>query len=429
MAASERHESFRSPRGVPARPTAKINRSHQAPEGPRKVIPRHVAACQHSPDTRERWWIYTWKREAPEVQQRVPYCCESWRCEECRRHEAAVLFARMKQATGKLDPRGWCLLVLTLDRDGHYGGKPWRDPDQAYGAMGELSRKALAAIGRIWGDETRLEHCGGRSKTVRTVRTLGNKWCAVVEAHRSGWPHLNVVLWCPELAEHLRNEEAARLDDPDIANAVALARDAWRNKEPVPHDVRELARKATVIGGQLGALIEAAGWGKQSTAEAARDIDSVTGYIVKLAGLHEGSIGELAKFCQAPLNAKERFRRFRCGRGFLPPRIKDPAVTGCLVRRRRVGHRAKELWRGCSSEWEVYAVNAPTSPEQAVPIDRATQAELTLIDEEECQRSRNAGKLPAMPPIRVVLGGKLQHHTETSEHRAALRSRRMAGSG
>lgn len=340
-----------------------------------------------------------------------------------------MLFARMKQATAKLDPRGWCMLVLTLDRDGHYGGKPWRDPDQAYGAMGELSRKALASIGKVWGDEIRLEYRGGRNKVVVPVRTIGNKWCAVVEAHRSGWPHLNVVLWCPELAEHLRNEEAARLEDPEIANAVALARDAWQNKEPVPHAVRELARKATVIGGKLGALIEAAGWGKQSTAECARDIDAVTGYMVKLAGLHEGSIGELAKFCQAPLNAKERFRRFRCGRGFLPPRIKDPEVTGCLVRRRRVGYRPKELWRGCSSEWEVYAVNAPKSPEQAEPIERATHAEMTLISEEETMLSRNGGKLPPMPPIRVALRGELEHHTETSERRSAMRSRSSAAAG
>lgn len=396
-----------------------------APDGPARVIPRHVAACVHSAERKERWFIWTWKKHQPDVQKRVPYCCGSWRCDVCRRHEAAVTFARMKQATAALDPEGWCMLVLTLDREGHFSGQqPWRTTDDAYADLGNMSRKALASIGEVWGDETRLKYTGGKNPKVLTVRTVGNKWVAVVEAHRSGWPHLNLVVWCPELAAHLKAENASRMADPEVANAVALARDAWRNKEPVPHAVRELARKATVIGGELGAILEAAGWGRQSTAEAARDIDAVTGYIVKLAGLHEGSVGELAKFTQAPLNAKERFRRLRSGRGFLPPRVTNPEVTGCLVRRRRAGYSRGSEWRGYSSEWEVYACNAPHDPEQHEPTERARNAELALIDEEEGLLSRNRGAIPAMPPLRYALAGKLEHHVVTSEHRAQQRARR-----
>lgn len=159
-----------------------------------RVIPRHVAACQHSPTEAERWFVWTWKVDSPEKQIRIPYSCNSWRCEVCRRHEAAVAFARIKQATEPLDPSGWCFLVLTLDRDGYFSGKPWADVNEAYRALGKMTRATLSRIGRTWGPETKLER-SGRSKTLRTVRALGNRWVAVVEAHRSGWPHVNLLVW------------------------------------------------------------------------------------------------------------------------------------------------------------------------------------------------------------------------------------------
>ena len=226
------------------------------------------------------------------------------------------------------------------------------------------------------------------------IRHVGNRYACVVEAHRSGWPHLNVLLWCPELADELRREHAARLDDPQIANAVALARDMWRQKQSVPHDVRELARKATLIGGELGELItrenrRGCGWGVQSTAEAARDVDAVLGYCVKLAGLHESSVGELAKVTQVPLNARERFRRFRTGKGFLPPRVSNPDVTGCLMRRRRAGYnpRAALAWPRPASG-KCYAMNASADPAQAAAVEAAARAEHALIAEEEAILSR-----------------------------------------
>jgi len=269
---------------------------------PPPVIPRHVAACQHSKECRERWFLWMWQRGNGSVQTRVPYNCNSWRCEVCRRFEAAVTFARIKEATAPLDPRGWCFLVLTLDREGYYSGKPWSDVTAAYRALGKMTRAVLQRIGATWGPETRLEG----KKRVRTVRKLGNRWVAVVEAHRSGWPHVNLMVWCPELAELLRSEHDARLEDPEIADAVHLSRDAWKHKEAVPEQVRAVARKASLLGGQLLELVSACGWGRQSTAEAARSSEAIAGYIVKLAGQHDASVGELAKITQAPLNAPER---------------------------------------------------------------------------------------------------------------------------
>lgn len=384
---------------------------------PARVIPRHVAACQHSPERGERWFVWTWKRESPQTQTRVQYSCNSWRCEVCRRHEAAVTFARIKQATAPLPAEGWCFLVLTLDRDGYYSGAPWADVNDAYRSLGKMTTATLKRIGATWGPDTRLEG----KKRKRTVRKLGNRWVAVVEAHRSGWPHVNLLVWCPELAAQLRREQDARLEDPEIADAVHLSREAWKRKEAVCERVRAVARKASLVGGVLVDLLEACGWGRQSTAEAARSSEAIAGYVVKLAGQHDAATGELAKITQAPLNAPERFRRLRSGKLFLPPRYHDPAITGCLLRRREHGERWK---RG-----SLHTMNPPKDPAQNEPTMRAARAELAIIREEEQIARRNRGKLPAMPPVRIAFRGKLEGHKETSERRAALQARELATAG
>jgi hypothetical protein len=343
-----------------------------------------------------------------------------------------VTFARFKQAVEAVEleqepgaPSGWCFLVLTLDREGYFSGKPWTDVNAAYAQLGALNRKVLERIGRAWGPETREEvrviQKGKRKgeTVVRYVRTLGNRWVSVVEAHRSGWPHVNLVFWCPELAALLRREQSDRLEEPEIADAVALAREAWKSRETVPSHVKELARRATLASGRVGDVIEASGWGRQSTAEAARDIEAVIGYGVKLAGLHDSSVGELAKVTQCPMNAPERFRRLRTGKGFFPPRESNPAVTGVLLRRRR----SRE------GDWEIQAVNAPKDEAQVDAVLRARDAEQQMIDEEERILSRNRGRLPAMPPMRLAIRGKLEGHKQTSERRSAVMERVKAAAG
>ena len=393
------------------------------------MIPRHVAACHHSPERNERWYVYAWNRANSATQVRIPYCCQSWRCPVCRRYEASVTFARIKQACEPLDPSGFVFLVLTLDQEGYQSGKPWENAKAAYKKLGALTRAALSRIGRNFGPESRLE-CSGRKRKPRVVRFLGNRWVSTVEAHRSGWPHVNVLLWCPELAAHLRQERAERLADPEVADAVALAQELWRQKEPIPAHVRELARKASVIGGPLRELLTDAGWGFQSTAEVPRDLEAVFGYLVKVAGLHEASVGELSKVTQLPLCADNRFRRLRAGRGFLPPRITNPNITGCLVRRRRAGYSHYARWRGASEDWEIDAVNPPKDPEQLPAVARARGAEFQLIREEEALLAKNRGKLPPMPPLRVVRLGELEpHRVTTAERWAALMQEAMAAAG
>jgi hypothetical protein len=343
----------------------------------------------------------------------------------CRRHEAAVTFTRIRDAVmapapdvlvvpfdahGRVhaepwleassdepaaDPKGWVFLVLTLDRNGYFSGSPWTDVNEAYRKIGRMTSKLLKRIGREYGAHTRLE-VSGRGGQQKTVRYLGNRWVAVVEAHRSGWPHVNIMLWCPELAEELEREQRERLEDPELADAVALARDAWKNKEPVPREIRERARRASLVGGRLAQMVTETGWGLQSTAERARDIEAVIGYGVKLAGLHDASVGELAKITQCPMNAPERFRRFRCGKGFLAPRHTDPSVTGCLVRRAR----------SAAGDWEIRAVNASSDERWVEPVMAAVRAELALIDYEERVQSLGVS-LPDRDALRVVVDGQL----------------------
>jgi hypothetical protein len=310
-----------------------------------------------------------------------------------------------------LDPRGFVFLVLTLDRQGTRSGRPWRDIDEAWGELGKMSTAVLKKIGATWGPDTRLQG----KKRKRSVRTLGNRWVATVEAHRTGWPHLNLIVWCPELAEHLEDDRAGRLEDPELADAVAEAQALWRDRKPVPAELRERARRAVVARGALLDIITDAGWGYQSTAERARNLEAVLAYGVKVAGLHESSMGELAKVTQCPLNAPSRFRRLRSGKGFLPPVLSNPEVTGCLLRRRME-----------CGQWKIQEVNPPQDETQIPALRMAVKAELALIREET---SRARRKLPPWPPLRRATRGVLDQHVATSEQERAVAARELAACG
>jgi len=361
--------------------------------GPEVVLPRHVRACQHSHDRRQRWFVWTWKRESPAVQTRVPYSCRSWRCPVCARHEAAVTFARIKQATERpeFESDGWCYFVLTLDRNGYFSGeRRWANVTEAYRELGQMSEKLLKRLRRAYPE-------------------LGSAWVAVVEAHRSGWPHLNLMVYCPELARELRTARASRLGATQ-REAAALA--------VLPRVVRERLqrqreREAVLLGGHLLDHAMECGWGRQSTAEGVRDTDALAGYIVKLAGQHDASVGELAKVTQAPLAAPERFRRLRSGKGFLPPRYKNPAVTGCLLRRRRAP----------SGEWEIGAVNKPRDPEQAEPVEQAIRAEQQTIEAEENELAQCRRLTPR--PVRIAVAGQLESDSDALERTWAAEVRAL----
>jgi hypothetical protein len=265
----------------------------RAPQAADPTLPKHVRECFHNGG--RRWALYVWKKFHPTTAYRLPFLSKSWRCSECARFEAAVTFARIRQAFAQLDPSGVVFVVLTLDRDGYFSGKPWADVATAHRGLSRMSRALLKRLNRL---------CKARGWT-----PIGSRWVAVVEAHRSGWPHVNFMLYCRELAAELERERLARLADGATARASVLLGD-------------ELLRHARETG-----------WGPQSTAERARSRDAVIGYITKLVGQAAKTTGELAKITQAPLSAPEGFRRLRAGKGFLPARHKNPGWTGTVVRR------------------------------------------------------------------------------------------------
>jgi len=265
------------------------------------VLPKHVKHCNGGAGSRS-WWLYTWRREDPSKKLRIPYNCSSWRCPHCARYEASVTFARIKAACEPLSSDGFVFLVLTLDREGYYSrnGGRWRNVTEAFKDIGKLSEKFLKRLRRF---HKRMGWA-----------PFASKWVATVEAHRTGWPHLNIVLHSPEMAEYLETDRASR------------ERRGFS------------ARDQVLVHDELRRCVVSAGWGPQSTAERGRSKDALAGYITKLAGVAGSTAGEVAKITQAPTQAPERFRRLRSGKNFLPPRIVDPEVTGTLVRRHHLVH-------------------------------------------------------------------------------------------
>lgn len=264
------------------------------------VVPKHVRHCSGT-GSRD-WAIYTWDPTNPALVTRSPYMCNSWRCRVCRRHEAAVTFARTKAAfegieehpdfpgNGGWDPTRLGFFVLTLDRNGWYSGRPWKNEREAYASLGSMARKFLKRLNR---------------KAVKEgVEPPGIRWTATVEAHKTGWPHYQLTIYLPpEWRDELPTEKGYRIGWSELTE--------------------EIRAHACAVG-----------WGKVSSFERARDAQAALGYLIGTAGKHEASIGELAKITQLPLNAPARFRRLRSGKNFLPPRWKG-SKTGTLIRRLR----------------------------------------------------------------------------------------------
>lgn len=316
-------------------------------EAPRKVLPRHVVLCQSNQGA-----IYTWQRENAERITRRPYRCLSWRHEgACARREAAVTFARMSEAFERdgFKANGWVFCVLTLDREGFYTGtKPWNDVQEAYRALSKQCRNFMARVRRL---------------CIRNGwRSPGSDWVATVEAHKSGWPHVNLVFYAPELADEL-----------EFGRQLGLARGLSK-------------RGATMLDGELLAAAVSTGWGHQSTAERARSRDALAGYITKIAGKLDATTGEIAKLTQTPTNAHERFRRLRSGKGFLPPRRKSEGTTGTMMR------RAIDVERSMYGAEPLHKVK---DPELAKQVFKCAEIEEDRIGRE--QQARVAAKELNLP--------------------------------
>lgn len=201
------------------------------------------------------------------------------------------MFARIKEAFKDVPASECVFLTLTLDR----AKLDVRDAREAFRLLSSMSQSMKRRLDN-WQEKQGWE-------------TVGNRYVAVVEAHRSGWPHMHWVMHAPDLA-------------------VALA-EQHRSARVLGMNERE----GKLLWGDLLDLVERSGWGYQSTAEAVRSSDAMAGYMSKLAGELDDTKGELAKMTQLPHESPPNTRRLRSGRGFLPKRRKS-SKTGALVQPR-----------------------------------------------------------------------------------------------
>ncbi|MCP4243054.1 MAG: hypothetical protein GY772_21075 [bacterium] len=242
--------------------------------------------------------LWTWEPGNLAGAKRMVATCGSWRCEGCRRRRASIDYARIVEALEPHDPKDVIFAVLTLDRNGRYSGKEWSDPEAAYRELSRMTRNWMSRL-NYWLAKNKME-------------TVGSRWVATVEAHRRGWPHLNVVMVAPQLAQRL-----GELRDERAQAGLS-------------------GREQTLVEGDLQEMVTGTGWGVQSTMEQARSKEALAGYVIKVAGEADKSYGALAgevsKMTQVPENAPKGMRRLRSGKGFLPPRRVSGRTGVCLER-------------------------------------------------------------------------------------------------
>lgn len=267
--------------------------------------PSHVQACANNDLPGALWFLNVWPKDNPLKQTRIAYTCNSYRCPsaQCQKKAASTDFARIKTAleSEDLDPAGFVFFVLTLDQHNTFDTlkKPYKDEQEAFKRLSSNTRFFLRRLRR-------------RQKS-RGDRVLENEWVGTVEVQRNGWPHVNLIVYAPELAEELREGQ---------------------KYGPLPDKKRH---RAQIVDPWLLSAVTETNWGTISTAEGVRDRDAMAGYIVKLGGEFGRTSGEIAKITQAPTNARMKLRRIRAGKGFLPPQRTPSDSTGVMMRRRMKG--------------------------------------------------------------------------------------------
>lgn len=244
-----------------------------------------------------RFHLRVWPKQSPGAYQRIAWRCRSWRHRgSCAKARSREDFERVWYAVSGYRAEEVVFCVFTL--------KPgdWDSTWEAYEKLRDRWRSLAKALRREFGEMA---------------------YVSTVEAQRNGMPHLNVVLAAPELAKELR------------------FRSWW-----VKRWLKQHARQC--------------GFGWRCSAEAARSLSKVAGYVVKLANtvgeLPEGVqrdvvagslVGEVSKLSQVPVTAPKGFRRLRSSPRFLPPPRKNPDWTGELVPSplpEKLGAAQREAW-------------------------------------------------------------------------------------
>jgi hypothetical protein len=291
-------------------------------------VPKYVVKCPNSKWQKAvPYQLLLWRHGDPTQASMVTATCRSWRCEgQCRRHNGKVTWARIVEAVEPHDENDVLFAVLTIDQNGYYSQRRWDSSYQAYKELSRMMGMFLKRLNRL------LERSG--------VEGIASRWVAVVEQHRTGWPHVNVLIVCPALAKIVREQQAElEATHDEVAERIAYARERERSTWPrFPPFEKWLDHRRSLMRGEVLRHAEGAGWGRRSTLEVARSRAAVAGYFVKLCGLHdepgtsssrEQLSGEVVKLSQIPMAAPKGFRRLRSGVRFLPPRRKSE-YTGAL---------------------------------------------------------------------------------------------------
>lgn len=295
--------------------------------------PRYISACFS-----QSWTLATWKKsdKSAEVKFRPAKCC-SWRhVGPCAKSRAAEDYKRIAAALANHDRSHIAYLVLTLDP------KAW-DGEGWLGVPGQRRERVRVERGAI---SQAFDALSDRWHVLRQsiVREHGKiRYVSTVEVHKSGWPHLNVIIVSESLA-----------------NAVTDAQRYLRGWDKHAGG-REAARMV------LGGMLESAGFGPIAFIECANkwangESDALAAYVSKLAAgagetwngeqsqrslvssMDGRIVAEIAKLSQIPYNAPKNFRRLRSSKGFLPPVEKDEDATGMLLDAsgQELGHRPED---------------------------------------------------------------------------------------
>ncbi len=283
-------------------------------EGPRSSLPssstycpRYVRACGS--------WTLALLDPSSGARRFVPYKCGSWRCAKCGPQVDARWASRFSagiQSNG--GPSDFVYLVLTFAQDTPagrrkvepFGGRVYASPREAWSALrgspplecdGVRIPRRIGAMGKLRERLTRARWRDlGHAGAVPPRERIRYAWSR--ESHASGFPHVNVVLWWPELARELR-EGAPR--------AFKSALERLR-----PH----------IVG---------AGFGAVAWLDAAAECEALAGYLVKRGVAR--TAGEMSKGSQLPLGSPANTRRFGTSRTFAPaPRRELSRYSGRIVR-------------------------------------------------------------------------------------------------
>jgi len=218
---------------------------------------RYVEACRCG-----RWHLRVWPKDGSKPPWAVPFSCRSWRCQgDCRQWKGAQDFVRIREAIKKRED--WVYVVLT------YPHNDWPNQQELY-RCGVTHWAALQRrFRRRWGDLAYIQ-----------------TW----ERHKTGWPHVNVLIGNAEFYK-------ATIED-------------WREVK------RDWLEPNAV----------AVGFGFRAWIEPMKNLGKMANYLVKRAAELTGA----GPKNQIPTNAPPHFRRIRASRGLLPPPAKNPDITGYL---------------------------------------------------------------------------------------------------